>query len=134
MLRGLRREELLVGLRPELDVVVRKRGLLAGVPRVLALGIVVDKTEPKSNFIHEVDPRRRALFVHFPHRVRVRQEPGKSFRIGLAQRVPPVRAFYLASTDEIDKDVKVSPQVRQRRGNVQGGNVDGLKVHDGPPP
>ncbi len=77
-------------------------------------------------------PKR--LFVHFLDRVRVRQDPGKSFRIGLAQRVPPVRAFDLPSTDEIDKDVKVSPQVRQRRGNIQGGNVDGLKVHDGPPP
>src|SRR3954454_8272909 len=53
LLRGLRREELFVGLRPELDVVVRKRGLLAGVPRVLALGIVVDKTELKSNFVHD---------------------------------------------------------------------------------
>jgi len=100
----------------------------------MALGIVVDKTEPKSNFIHEVDPRRRALFVHFPHRVRVRQELGKSFRIGLAQRIPPVRAFYLARTDVIDKDVKVSPQVRRLGGNVQQGNVDGLNLHAGQPP
>src|SRR5262249_44258372 len=34
LLRRLRSEKLLVGLRPELDVVVWKRGLLAGVPRV----------------------------------------------------------------------------------------------------
>jgi hypothetical protein len=72
------------------------------------------KTEIESNVIDEVDPRRRAVFVHFPLRVGVRQEPGKSFRIGLAQRIPPVRAFDLARTDVIDKDVNVSPQVRHR--------------------
>src|SRR4029077_19369222 len=100
----------------------------------LPLGVVVYEPELKSNVIDEVEPRRRALFVQFPHRVLVPQEPGKSFRVGLAQRIPPVRAFYLAGTDVIDKDVKVSPQVRQLRGNVQRGNVDGLTVQDAPPP
>ena len=71
LLRGRRCEELLVGRLLEFDVVVRKRGLLAGVPRVLAPGIVVDKTELTGSFIYEVDPRRITLFVHLAHRAPV---------------------------------------------------------------
>jgi len=66
LLRGLGRKELLVGLLPELDVVVGNEGSWLVCPRT-GLGVVVDKAEPKSNVICEVDPRRKsAFFVPLP--------------------------------------------------------------------
>jgi hypothetical protein len=58
LLRGVCREKLLVEFLLEFDIVVRKRGLLAAVPRVMALNIVVDKTEFDCNVIDVVDSRR----------------------------------------------------------------------------